>query len=151
MSSPCTLSRRRGSRVASAAAPFAGARGYEIIQYRFDRHYFLAYLGRDVIVEMTCIVRRTKHWLVRRRIFVYIIPINAPEPRVCLAHQRKIRHLPDRDYETQKTDFYQMRAIHAARSTIRGNKAASPGLNDHGVWPANRRRGLRAEAVLRLA
>jgi hypothetical protein len=88
ISAPCTLSRSIGSRVASAGAPFAGARGCK------SRNYLSAYciypygpgthLRRDVIVEVPSICGSPKLRTIRCRISMNVCPINTTEKWVSL-------------------------------------------------------------------
>lgn len=74
--------------MASAAAPFAGARGCKLPRRRQRRERARgedqANLCRDVVVEMTCIFRVPQIGAVRRGILVNAFPVDAAEPRVGL-------------------------------------------------------------------
>lgn len=85
ISTPWTLSLRRGSLVASAGAPFAGANGCRDISVSAcNSGTFAAHLGWNIWVEVTCIFRVLQLWLERSRISVNIFPVYAAEPRVRL-------------------------------------------------------------------
>lgn len=136
MFAPCTLSRKSGSFVASAGAPFAGASGYlcnHAVSVSCDyQGNEITYLSWDIRIKMSCIFGITQLRFERRGIFMYVRPVDSTEPGMGLT---PLGRPASSNFIKLYTHLNELSSIDATRRRIRKYKSTASCLNNHRIWP----------------